>query len=221
MTGFEETIRFLLTEIAHHPQQLYFWVILILTASSFGLPLPEEVVLLTCGSVAYIAVQESLATGQPPTVEPILLSIICFVAVLGSDLLVFSLGHRYGLKLLKSRPLNKLITEATLEHVKNGVKKYGAWACALFRFTPGVRFPGHFMCGAMGISYTKFLMTDGVAALLTVPTQVLFLAYYGDDILIYFKKFKIALLVVLASLFVVWFFKRRKSVETNNVAIRE
>ncbi len=67
----------------------------------------------------------------------------------------------------------------------------------VFRFTPGLRFPGHFCCGVLGVPAWKFTAIDGTAALLTVPTQVLLVAYYGGKILESFKKFKISLVVVL------------------------
>lgn len=80
----------------------------------------------------------------------------------------------------------------------------------VFRFTPGIRFPGHMCCGFMGVPAWKFILIDGAAALLTVPTQVLLVAYYGDVILDYIKQFKIALLVVLVAIIFLWIFKRKK-----------
>jgi membrane protein DedA with SNARE-associated domain len=210
MPELEEIIRNLLMEISHHPLQLYAGVILILFASSFGLPLPEEVVLLSSGMIAYLSLTESLATGNPPNVNPITLSIVCFGSVLISDLLVFTLGRKYGLAMLRRKPFSRFISEVALTKVRIWTRKYGVWACAIFRFTPGIRFPGHFMCGSMRISYTKFLLTDGVAALLTVPTQVLFIAYYGDEILVYFKQFKVVLIGLFILAFFIWFFFIRR-----------
>jgi membrane protein DedA with SNARE-associated domain len=210
MAGFEDIIRTYLLEISHYPVQLYIGVILILFASSFGLPLPEEVVLLTSGAVAYLALAESRETGLPPDVSPELLATICFAAVFLSDLLVFSLGRRYGIKVLRRRPFSLLISGRALARVRAATRKYGAWACAIFRFTPGIRFPGHFICGSMKISYTTFFLTDGVAALLTVPTQVMFMAYYGDEILVYIKQLKVAILIMFAVAFLVWFFYIRR-----------
>lgn len=204
MAEIEASITQLLLGFSHHPYLLFAGVILILFASSFGLPLPEEVVLVTSGIIAHLSLQEARQTGLSPTIDPWLLSGICFAAVFMSDLVVFTLGRVYGLSLLKRRPLNRLFTEASLARVMKWTQKYGALACCAFRFTPAIRFPGHFMCGALKISYQKFILTDGLAALLTVPTQVLLLAFYGDKILVYFKKFKVALITVLVLGFLIW-----------------
>lgn len=61
---------------------------------------------------------------------------------------------------------------------------------AIFRFTPGVRFPGHLSCGMMGISAWTFLAADGLAALISVPTQVYLFAHYGEVILSTIKTIK-------------------------------
>lgn len=204
MTGIEATLTQFLMELSHHPYLLFTGVILILIGSSFGLPLPEEVVLLTAGMIANLSLAEAAELGGSPTVDPYLLSAICFLAVFGSDLLVFTLGRMYGISLLKKKPINRFLTENALDKVEKWTHQYGAFACCVFRFTPGIRFPGHFMCGALKISYPKFFLTDGVAALLTVPTQVLLLAFYGDEILVQIKQFKIAFFSMLAVGFVCW-----------------
>ncbi len=204
MSDLELMLTNYLIELAHHPYLFCTGVILILFASSFGLPLPEEVVLITSGVVAHLALTEALSTGQPPTINAWALAGICFAAVLCSDLLVFTLGRRYGTSLLRKSPFNKLMSEAALCKVEKWTERYGAFACFVFRFTPGIRFPGHFMCGALKISYRKFLATDGVAALLTVPTQVLLLAFYGKEILGIIKQFKVGLLVLLAAGIFLW-----------------
>ena len=210
MYEIDEIIRQVLMDAAHYPILLYAGIILILFASSFGLPLPEEVVLLTSGTIAYFAMSGASLSGTTSTINPYTLAFVCFLAVLLSDVLVFWLGKKYGLNLLKRPPLNRYLTPKILNKVEAWTEKYGAWACALFRFTPGIRFPGHFMCGAMKISYLKFLLTDGIAALITVPSQVLLIAFYGDEILGYVKQFKVLLITVGAIAFVVWFIKNKK-----------
>lgn len=71
---------------------------------------------------------------------------------------------------------------------------------AIFRFTPGVRFPGHLSCGMMGISPWTFLAADGLAALISVPTQVYLFAHYGEVILSTIKQVKhYALIIALVA----------------------
>jgi membrane protein DedA with SNARE-associated domain len=210
MAGFEDVLTGWLITLSHHPIQLYCGIVLILFASSFGLPLPEEVVLITSGTVAYLSLAEAAETGMPPTMNPYVIASVCFFAVLISDVLVFTLGRKYGLRLLRRGPMKRLLSESNLQKVERWTRSYGPWACGIFRFTPGIRFPGHFMCGALGITYTRFLTVDGLAALVSVPSQVLLIAFYGDAILVYFKTFKVVLIVAAVVAFIVWYILRRR-----------
>jgi membrane protein DedA with SNARE-associated domain len=209
MDGFEQQVIYWLTELSQHPFHLYIAVVLILTASSFGLPLPEEVVLITCGLVGSIALTESKKTGLPPTIDIENLALVCFLAVFLSDFLVFFLGRKLGTPLLQKKPFNKVLTPEVMQKIEHYTKKFGPLACGVFRFTPGLRFPGHFMCGALKVSYKNFILVDGFAALVSVPTQVLLIGYYGESILVHFKEFKIALLILLVLGVIGWFIYRR------------
>ena len=200
----EETLQQWLLEAAQHPWLLYVTVITTLTLSSFGLPFPEEIVLLTSGMIANVALQEAQRLGGVPSINANTLALVCFLAVFLSDFLVFWLGRKYGTRLLRLKFFSRVMTPQTLDRIEKWTSKYGAWAAAAFRFTPGVRFPGHFMCGATGLSPVKFTLTDGTAALLSVPTQVLLMAHYGDQILVHIKQFKIALLGGAIALLAVW-----------------
>jgi membrane protein DedA with SNARE-associated domain len=89
----------------------------------------------------------------------------------------------------------------------------------VFRFTPALRFPGHFACGATGIKYSTFILVDGTAALLTVPTQVLLMAYFGEKVLSLLKDIKIVLLTIVGVIVLVFIAKRlwarRKSAQAS------
>jgi membrane protein DedA with SNARE-associated domain len=210
MAGVEEFLTSWLVTLSQHPIHLYFGIVLILFASSFGLPFPEEIVLITSGMVAYMALAEATESGLAPTMSPYTIATVCFLAVIISDTLVFALGRRYGLVLLRRGPLKKLLSESNLAKVEKWTHNYGTWACGIFRFTPGLRFPGHFMCGALGISYVRFLSVDGMAALLSVPTQVLLIAFYGDQIMVYFKTFKVFLIAAAAAALIIWIIIKRR-----------
>lgn len=211
-----------LSQYAYQPWVVYGLVTALLTASSFGLPIPEEVTLISCGLVGYMALHPEQF--PPPSVNstpvnPITLSIVCFLAVFLSDLIVFFIGRYGGMKLLKARRLQKYVTSEAFQKTIRWVESYGAIMAGAFRFTPGLRFPGHMACGMLGLKTWKFCAVDGLAALLTVPTQVLFVAYYGDVILSYFKQFKIAVFIILI-LAVTLFLTRRFWIQFFNYEAR-
>ncbi len=183
-------------QYAYSPNYVYLGVVAFMTMSSFGLPIPEEIILVSCGFIAYMTLNPDLYPPPSPDstgVDLITLSIVCFLAVLLSDMVIFWLGKFFGPKIFASKFFKKNFNEKHLDKVNSWYKKYGAWVCGVFRFTPGLRFPGHMSCGMMGVKLWKFLAVDGTAALITVPTQVVFVAYYGKEILTYFKQFKMAL----------------------------
>lgn len=196
---------------AYQPMFVYGFIVMFMTASSFGLPIPEEMTLISAGLVAYMA--RNPIDFPPPTpdaqgVNLIILCIVCFVAVLGSDLFVYYLGKIFGKKLIRSKFFTNRIGQARFDKINNVYQKYGHWGCGLFRFTPGVRFPGHMSCGMMGIPLWKFIMIDGLAALLSVPTQVLLVAYYGEVILSKVREFKMWLGGILLALLVIWLIRK-------------
>lgn len=197
--------------LAYSPLKVYFGVVMFMLASGLGLPIPEEVVLISAGFAAFIAHHPDLY--PPPSVDatPInvyILGAVALFAVLSSDYLIFYLGRRFGPKILRWKIFSRMANSGMLERVQGWVKKYGYLASVVFRFTPGIRFPGHLMCGAMGLSPYRFLAVDLIAAGLTVPTQIWLVAFYGKDILGYFRKFKMILLGVLALIAIYFLIKK-------------
>lgn len=205
-----------LSQYAYEPFMVYSIVLVLLTASSFGLPVPEEVTLISCGLLAYLAKHPENFPPPYPGAEPInvfTLSAVCFFAVFLSDCLVYWIGKVGGRPLLKSKRLQKYVTSNAFQKVIVWVEKYGAIMAGVFRFTPGLRFPGHMACGMLGLKFWKFSLVDGTAALLTVPTQVLLVAFYGDVILEYFKQFKITILVLLLIGLVLFIFRKHPIIQ--------
>jgi len=187
------------TQYAYQPALVYLAIFLLMLASGFGLPAPEEITLVSAGLVCYFGSRPDLY--PPPyegavAVNAYVTAGVAFFSVLFSDCLVFFLGRRFGGQFLRSRYTTRF--RARMDDVAKWTKKYGMWAAGAFRFTPGLRFPGHFACGMMGLSTAKFVMVDALAAGISVPTQVLLVAFYGEHILIYFKQFKIVLAVIIA-----------------------
>lgn len=196
---------------AYQPMFVYCFIVLFMTASSFGLPIPEEMTLVSAGLVAYMAGHPDQFPPPTPGAEGVnlfVLSAVCFFSVLGSDVLIYFIGKIFGRRIVQSKFFNKRISQERFNKINNVFNKYSHWACGLFRFTPGVRFPGHLSCGLMGVPLWKFILIDGAAALISVPTQVLLVAYYGDVILGKLKEFKLAVGVLILSLLVFWILKR-------------
>lgn len=195
---------------AYQPTLVYSFIVLFMTASSFGLPIPEEMTLVSAGLVAYMAHHPDLFPPPYPGAHGVnltVLTIVCFVAVLGSDVFIYFLGKVFGQRLIRTKFFNNSIGQKRFNKINKLFHKYSYWACGLFRFTPGIRFPGHMTCGLMGIPLWKFLLVDGMAALISVPTQVILVATYGEVILAKIKEFKLILAAIIAIVVIVWLVK--------------
>jgi membrane protein DedA with SNARE-associated domain len=207
-------------QYAYQPYYVYGFITLFMFASSFGFPVPEELVLISAGLVAYMAHHPEKF---PPPFEGAVgvniftLCVVCFLAVFLSDFIVFLIGKFFGAKIIKTRFFQKQVAGKGFDRINSWFQKYGGWACGIFRFTPGLRFPGHMSCGLLGIPAWKFVTIDGFAAMISVPTQVYFVSKYGEVILEKLTEFKKYVGYVLVIILVLWLIKKiyHKNVRQN------
>jgi membrane protein DedA with SNARE-associated domain len=209
--GNEDEILRWFSQYTYEPFWVYGAIMFLMFISSFGFPVPEEVTIVSAGLVCYMATRPDLF--PPPAdagtaVNIYVAAFVSFFAVIISDSLVFYLGRRYGTKFIRAKKFKKF--RAKVYKITRWTRKHGVWAAGVFRFTPGFRFPGHFACGMLGLSPIKFVTVDGLAALVTVPTQVLLIGFFGETILAYFKQVKIVVLGALV-ISLLWFLYKKFS----------
>jgi len=204
----EEFITRVFSTYAYQPWLVYGSICGFMFLSAFGLPIPEEVVLISAGFVGYMSLNPEQFPPPPGATDKVnvyWLAVIAFVAVMASDFLIYYLGRRFGPRLFKVRWFARMMPEKTLQKIRQWMWEYGSWTVIVFRFTPGVRFPGHLTCGAMGVSPWRFIAIDWIAAGLSVPTQVLLVSFYGKFILQYFTRFKIYFFSTLGAIVLLYF----------------
>jgi membrane protein DedA with SNARE-associated domain len=200
-----------LVQYAYEPGIVYTIVSLIMIACAFGFPLPEEVTILSVGILAYMASQPDHFPPPYPGAKGIDVheaAIVCFFAVILSDMLVYFLGRKYGPQLKKWRITQRLLTPEALTKIEAWTARYGMWAAAAFRFTPGLRFPGFWACGMAGLSPWRFLIADGGATMISVPTQIYLVATYGENIFGFLKQMKVIIFSLLAFALLLYFLRR-------------
>lgn len=145
----------------------------ILLACGLGLPLPEDVALITGGYLAYLGhanVGTMLAVG--------------FLGILAGDSAVFFLG-RLGRKARGRKPgglLGRHLGPERIAKVEAQFKRRGATMVMIARFLPGVRAATYFVAGGAHMSYRRFVLFDGLAALLSAPIFVFAGWYFGGQI---------------------------------------
>lgn len=189
-----------LAQYAYQPEWVYLAVVGMMLASGFGLPIPEEVTLISVGVLAFMGSRPDLFPPPTPDAQPVNMhhaAVVAFLAIMLSDLLIYSLGRMWGRKLLYHDSMRRLVSHDSLQKVENWTHRYGMVAVFVFRFTPGVRFPGHLVCGIMKLPAWKFLSVDGFAALISVPTQIYLVAIYGEPILKFLHEVKMVILAMI------------------------
>ncbi|MBL7664373.1 MAG: DedA family protein [Bacteriovoracaceae bacterium] len=203
----EDAILQFFSSYAYEPTIVYLAVFAFMVASAFGFPVPEEVTLVTVALIAHMANNPSI---YPPPYEGavgvnvLMLSIVCVGTVVLADVIIYFIGKKYGKKILRMKFFQRFLSEDRMDKVNSWFKKYGHWTCGILRFTPGLRFPGHLSCGITDVPLHKFILIDGAAALLSIPTQIYFIAEYGEEILAKIREFKIALGITILVLLVVY-----------------
>ncbi|GIL18557.1 MAG: alpha-amylase [Oligoflexia bacterium] len=200
-----------LAQYAYQPNFVYLAVLGMMLASGFGLPLPEEVTIVSVGILTYMGANPEIFPPPyqgAPVVEGYEAAAVTLFAVIFADYLVFTLGRIFGRKLLSKPKMKQVFSENALEKINQWVQKFGIYAAFIFRFTPGIRFPAHIILGMSKFPGWQFALVDGFAALISVPTQILLIYHFGEPILKTIHKFKIWFFGAVAVLIVVYILRK-------------
>ncbi|MGZ3771351.1 MAG: DedA family protein [Bdellovibrio sp.] len=200
-----------MSQFAYQPGTVYAALIGMMMLSAVGFPIPEEMTLISVGILAFMGAHPEHFPPPfegAPVVSVHMAAAIALVAVIFADTLIYVIGRFFGRKLLFHPRVHKYVPENVMKRVEEWTRKYGAYACGIFRFTPGIRFPGHLACGMLRFPAWKFIVIDGVAALISIPTQIYLLAHYGEPILTKLKQFKLVVLALVLLFIFYIVFKR-------------
>lgn len=172
----------------------YAAVFALLAAAGIGLPVPEDMILLSAGVVT--------STGRALLPAMIL---VAAAGVLTADTLLFRIGARLGPKLMENQRLKKVLTPARVAKVKARFDRYGAWTIFIARFLPGVRMPTFLLSGTFGVSQRRFWLADGLAVCIFAPTMVFIGFQFGAPALPYVRRFGGWALLILAAVALIAF----------------
>lgn len=182
----------------------YVAVFVVLMICGFGLPIPEDITLVAGGVIAglgYANVNVMCAVG--------------IAGVLAGDILMFVIGRVWGTRALRLRWVAFLLTPKRYAAVQGKFTRHGTRLMFIARFLPGLRSPIYLTAGmTRRVSFLKFLLLDGLAALISVPIWV-YLGHYGAQnhewLLTWLGRGKavvFAVLAVVAVLVVGYYWKR-------------
>ncbi|AUH49752.1 DedA family protein [Chromobacterium sp. ATCC 53434] len=186
----------------------YVAVFAVLLICGFGVPIPEDITLVAGGVISglgYANVHYMFVVGM--------------AGVLVGDGIMFLAGRIFGHKVLRFKPIARILTQERFEAVQEKFEKYGNWVLFVARFLPGLRSPIFITAGmTRRVPYWRFLLMDGFAALISVPVWV-YLGYYGaanrDWLMTMVHRGQAGILAVVAVLLLavacVWLKRRRVS----------
>lgn len=183
----------------------YIAVFGILILCGFGLPVPEDITLVSGGVIA------GLDLANPHTMV-----IVGLAGVLIGDSTMFIAGRVFGYRIQRIRTFRKILSPRRFSHIQRKFKQYGLSLLFIARFLPGLRSPIFLVAGmSRRIPYLTFVLMDGFAALISVPVWVYLGYFFADnlDLLMEYVKdvqtmIYIALFLVVAVVVIIYLKKR-------------
>jgi membrane protein DedA with SNARE-associated domain len=174
----------------------YFALILLLIAAGMGVPVPEDIPLVTSGYMANPehspirdtgkmvdtngdGVADTLVPRKVPNVY--LMMVAGMIGVLCGDSVVYYIGRK-GIEgdNFVARHLRKVMTPRRRTWTEKHFSRHGNLTVFCGRFMPGLRSVVFAFAGMARIGYVRFIAIDGLAALISVPTFI-WVGYYFAD----------------------------------------
>jgi membrane protein DedA with SNARE-associated domain len=183
----------------------YLGIVVFLTLTGIGLPIPEEVPIVAAG-VASRAKALHWYYALPA----------CLVGALLGDSLMYAIGRFFGAKVLKEHPWwSGFLTPEREQTIETLIKKHGIKAFFVARFLVGLRSPFYLTAGILRVKYRWFLFADFICASVVIGGFFGLAYLFGDRITGLIQSIErgftvIAILVALVALAVIAFFSFRK-----------
>lgn len=148
--------------------ELGYWFAF-LSSAAFGNPIPEEVMIAMAG----------IRTAQLADVGPVRWLILpaCMAGAVLADVLLYALGRFFGGRLMRTALFARLAPEAKQVQIRHNFHRYGVVIFVIGRLVPGIRTTLFLTAGSMRLSVFRFVLADGLGAL--VGTTLFFLLGYG------------------------------------------
>jgi membrane protein DedA with SNARE-associated domain len=143
----------------------------VLLLCGVGLPLPEEVTLIGAGILVH--------RGE---VDYVTIVLVCSSAILIGDSVPFWLGKRYGMNALRIPWVARILHPERFARLQERFDAHGNWATFACRFFAGIRIPGYFLAGTMGMRYGRFLLLDALGVTISVPLSVYLGKIFGGEV---------------------------------------
>lgn len=143
---------------------VFIWLLV----GSVGVPLPEDVALITAGVLIHREV-----------VDPTVAFAVVFAGVLGGDAILFFTARRLGPAAYETRLFRRLLPPERRARMEQAFQRHGGRMVFIGRHLAGLRAAVFAMAGINQLAPRRFFVWDALAACITVPLTVA-LGYFGS-----------------------------------------
>ena len=179
----------------------------LLFACGLGLPLPEDIPLIVAGAFLVHDTRTWIIVGAA-----------CWAGIIGGDICLYYLGRKYGMNVPRLPLIGKHVTTDRIQHVVKLFEQYGVWVVAVGRLFAGIRGAMVITAGTIRFNFWKFLIADGIAAIISGGLFMLLGHWIGrtlnDEKIREFKHWFIAGAIVLVCGVLIWIIWRRRTGRT-------
>ncbi|MBX7145142.1 MAG: DedA family protein [Oligoflexia bacterium] len=190
----------------------YLGLLIALLAGALGLPIPEDFPLLVGG----------ILINQGKT-EAKLTFLVCYAGTLIGDIIIYAVGRSVGLAVTKKPWFRLRFGDDSLSKVKQSLEKRSILMIFIARHLFYLRTLTFLTCGALRMSFARFLAADAIAALISVPLMLslgYIAAEHYDAVVHGISKAKELSLVLVAFLLLAGFvyYRRRRALQRRKSA---
>jgi membrane protein DedA with SNARE-associated domain len=189
----------------------YLAVFLALVLPGLGLPIPEDIILIIGGWVTW-------KVGANVHI----MVVVSMAAVLGCDFMMYSVGRHWGRAILNWRLFRFIAPPSRIQRAEQFYTRHGRKTVFICRFTPGLRVLVFMLAGVTRMKPWMFLLMDGLAAAISIPTIVYLAHHFApniEKIIAIAKQVKMYTILVGIPLalviLLIWMRRRRKAVAEN------
>lgn len=166
----------------------YLGIILVLVLTGCGLPVPEEVPIVTAGVLSSDGTLHwGLALGA------------CILGALLGDTCIYMVGYHFGHSLMRRHPRFGHLLHAEHEaKTEQLIQKHGLKVLFIARFMVGIRAPVYLAAGTLRMPFRRFLVIDTLCASAVVGLFFGMSYAFGDTIVDWIHRGEIALTLLVA-----------------------
>jgi membrane protein DedA with SNARE-associated domain len=134
----------------------YLGIFGLLFCCGLGLPLPEDIPLLAAGAL--------VAQGK---LNLAIVAICAWCGIIGGDCVLYHIGKFFGYEVPRLPVIGHHVTVERMRKVEKLFEKWGIWVVAVGRMFAGIRGAMVVVAGATRFTFWKFLIADGLAAIVS------------------------------------------------------